>query len=387
MSQDILSNFNADSREVTDAKIQAMRDAKLDTTQIEKQVAVLRQQDAAYKAQLKADSLAQQSAGKETYGYAHSTPGNMVSGASVEYPGGSKKMAGASFLDNLLGTANAAENEGNYVQYDWEGEYRESEKKVGYFQSLVQNSIAEASKKMNDNYSKVETEKSFTEEPNITDYSDYKITKFGLSAGFSAIKQVVMGSGIVEFGKDTWSQSSGLQKALYMGIGLPVGLAIMNEAVEVKCDYKKSEDESLPISVKGQSVEIGNSSEFGKYFKANLNIEVTKNSVKPTKDDYSDGFVINLGVDTSNNEVKVSGGVKKSVVINDNVSASGGFNYLQNAKGTNYSLVMTGGLNGKLYESNWNVGFTKEISNMNVRREKNRNYLFFGVKVPISLGN
>ncbi len=369
MADQILADFNKDSREVTDAKRQVMIDANLDTTELDRELAIRRKQDAAYKAQLKADSLAQQSAGKETYGYAHSTPGNTVSGALVEFPGGSQKMAGASFLDNLLGTANAAENEGNYGQYDWEGEYRESEKKVGYFQSLVQNSIAEATKKIGDNP------------------SDVTIGKFGLSAGFSAIKQIVMGSGIVEFGKDTWSQSSGLQKALYMGIGLPVGLATMNEAVEVKCDYKKSEDESLPISVKGQSVEIGNSSEFGKYFKANLNLDVTETYIKPTDANDSDGAVLNFGVDTSNNEVKVSGGVKKSVVINDNVSAFGGFNYLQNAKGTNYSLVMTGGLNGKLYESNWNVGFTKEISNMEVRREKNRNYLFFGVKVPISLGN
>ena len=159
MSQDILSNFNADSREVTDAKLQAMRDAKLDTTQIEKQVAVLRQQDAAYKAQLKADSLAQQSAGKETYGYAHSTPGNMEVEPSVESPRGNQKMVSASFLDNLLGTANAAENEGSYVKLKEGGS-------AGYAQALSNQAINESIKK-GDGYGE-----KYMHEANVQGYAD-----------------------------------------------------------------------------------------------------------------------------------------------------------------------------------------------------------------------
>ncbi|HOU85870.1 MAG TPA: hypothetical protein PK158_13600, partial [Spirochaetota bacterium] len=118
MSQDILSNFNADTREVTDAKIQAMRDAKLDTTQIEKQVAVLRQQDAAYKAQLKADSLAQQSAGKDTQRQYIAQFGAVYSNSL-----GNQAPKSSSFLDNLLGNLYADEGKGNYVPYNVGGDY------------------------------------------------------------------------------------------------------------------------------------------------------------------------------------------------------------------------------------------------------------------------
>lgn len=390
MADQILADFNKDSRDVTDAKRQAMIDADLDTTELDRELAVRRKQDAAYKAQVKAEQLANQSAGKETYGYAHATQGNMEVGPSVEFPKGNQKMISASFLDNLLGTANAAENDETYMKYNGEGNCKEFEKKVGYFQNLIQNTITNAAVKINNSYSEAVIEKSKTDDPKITDFSDFTIKKYGIAAVFSVTKELVNDSGIKEFGKDLWSQSSGLQKALYLGIGLPVGLATMYEVTETIYDNKKAKADVgeptnffLPVSLKGQTVGFGHSSESGKYFKAEMNLKVTESKIKFSDDDSSDGAILNFGVDTSNNEVKVSGGVKKSVVINDNVSGFGGFNYLQNAKGTNYSLVMTGGLNGKLYDSNWNVGFKKEISNMEVRREKNRNYLFFGVKVPI----
>ncbi|HOS46923.1 MAG TPA: hypothetical protein PLQ69_10655 [Paludibacter sp.] len=132
MSQDILSNFNADSREVTDAKIQAMRDAKLDTTQIEKQVAVLRQQDAAYKAQLKADSLAQQSAGKDTQRQYIAQFGAVYSNSL-----GNQTPKSSSFLDNLLGNLYADEGKGNYVRYDVSGDHIEFAGDAAYQGSML----------------------------------------------------------------------------------------------------------------------------------------------------------------------------------------------------------------------------------------------------------
>jgi len=133
MADHILADFNKDSRDVTDAKRQAMIDADLDTTELDRELAVRRKQDAAYKAEL----LAQQSAGKETYGYAHATPGNMEVGPSVEFPKGNQKMISASFLDNLLGTVNAAENEGNYVKNNGEGDHLKFAGNTAYQGSML----------------------------------------------------------------------------------------------------------------------------------------------------------------------------------------------------------------------------------------------------------
>jgi|GEM_PF-1365384 len=88
MADQILADFNKDSREVTDAKRQVMVDANLDTTELDRELAIRRKQDAAYKAE-----LANQGIGKETYGYANGTPNDVGNGKLDQkfekyFPGG-----------------------------------------------------------------------------------------------------------------------------------------------------------------------------------------------------------------------------------------------------------------------------------------------------------
>ena len=109
LGNQIAADFWKDSREVTDAKIEAMREAGLDTTEVEKQVAVMRQQDAA----LKAQRLAQMSSGQDTQ-----TQYIAQFGKVYENMVGSQAPRNASLWDNITGNLYADEGKGNYVSYN-----------------------------------------------------------------------------------------------------------------------------------------------------------------------------------------------------------------------------------------------------------------------------
>ncbi|MBP9024278.1 MAG: cell envelope integrity protein TolA [Spirochaetes bacterium] len=242
---------------------------------------------------------------------------------------------------------------------------------TGYAQNLIQNSIANAAVKMNE---------------------EATIGKYGKEAGLSMLKQLVNDSGIKEFGKELWGQSSAGEKAVYIGVGSAVGLAVMNQLVEAIYDSKKANakegeqtDTSLKVDVKGQSVVVGQNDK-GNYYKANLKAELSKDSIKFTEKDNSDGVVFNFGVDTSNNENKVSVGASKSVVINENFSLFGKVNttIFFNKNNNNGSLSVTGGSNFNVGGTTWETGYTETITDQ--RNNKDKHYFFFKGRVPLKFG-
>ncbi|MBP8084187.1 MAG: hypothetical protein KAZ87_13395 [Spirochaetes bacterium] len=136
MADQIVADFWKDSKEVTEAKRQVMKDAGLDTTELDQKLVSMRQLDAELKAQAKAELLAQQSAGKDTQ-----TQYIAQFGAVYSNMLGDQSPKSASFLDNLLGNLHAEEGLGNYVKYVVNGdhvEYQGKQKNVttGYDQVL-----------------------------------------------------------------------------------------------------------------------------------------------------------------------------------------------------------------------------------------------------------
>jgi len=134
-----------------------------------------------------------------------------------------------------------------------------------------------------------------------------------------------------------------------------------------------------------QSVVVGQNDK-GKYLNANLNVDVTKTGIKFSDDNNSDGVVLNFGVDTSNNENKVSVGASKSVVINENFSLFGKFNTTMffNKDNNKGSLSVTGGSNFNVGGTTWETGYTETITDQ--RNNKDKHYFFFKGTVPLKFG-
>ena len=97
---------------------EAMVDADLDTTELDKGLAALRQQDAALKAQAKAELLAQMSSGQDTQTQYIAQFGSVYSNMLGDQSGSSRSP----FLDNLFGNLYADEGKGEYVSYNVSGE-------------------------------------------------------------------------------------------------------------------------------------------------------------------------------------------------------------------------------------------------------------------------
>ncbi|MBP7509658.1 MAG: hypothetical protein KA807_17730, partial [Prolixibacteraceae bacterium] len=214
-----------------------------------------------------------------------------------------------------------------------------------------------------------------------------------MNLGKSAGKQTASDSGLIGLFKEIWGQSSVGEKAVYIGVGSAVGLAVMNQLVETIYDSKKANaeegeptDASFKVKAKGQELVVGKNDN-GNYLKANLNLEVTEIGIKPTKDDTSEDLILTAGVNISNDEKKVSFEARKSVVINENFSLFGKVKttiFFDKKNNNNGSLSVTGGSNFNFGGTTWETGYTETRTDQG--NNKDKHYFFFKGTVPLKFG-